>query len=36
VRTAFGNVLHMDVAFPINPAGDVDSVQFLLRGRASF
>jgi hypothetical protein len=36
VRTAFGNVLHMDVAFPINPTGDVDSVQFLLRGKASF
>lgn len=36
VRTAFGNVVHVDVAFPVNPVGDVDSVQFLLRGRASF
>jgi outer membrane protein assembly factor BamA len=36
VRTGFGNVVHVDLAFPLNPAGDVDGVQLLLRGRASF
>jgi outer membrane protein assembly factor BamA len=36
VRTGFGNVLHLDLAAPINPTDDLDSVQVLLRGRASF
>ena len=36
VRTAFGNVAHLDVAFPLNPAPGIDRVQILLRGRASF
>jgi outer membrane protein assembly factor BamA len=30
-RTAFGNVLHADIAFPLNREGDISSVQFLLR-----
>jgi hemolysin activation/secretion protein len=36
VRTGFGNVLHLDLAFPVNPTSDIDSVQLLIRGRASF
>jgi hemolysin activation/secretion protein len=36
VRTGFGNVLHLDLAFPVNPTPDVDSVQLLVRGRATF
>ena len=30
-RTAFGNVLHADVAFPLDREGDIKSVQFVLR-----
>jgi len=36
VRTAFGNVAHLDVALPLRPAGDVEGVQVLLRARRSF
>lgn len=30
VRTAFGQVLHADVAFPLNRTGEIDSVQFVV------
>lgn len=36
VRTGFGNVLHVDLAFPVNPTPDIDRVQLLVRGQASF
>jgi hypothetical protein len=36
VRTAFGNVAHLDVALPLQPAGDVEGVQVLLRARRTF
>lgn len=35
-RTAFGNVLHVDLAFPVNAGPDVKKVQFLVKSRASF
>ena len=35
-RTAFSNVLHIDVAFPSNANADVKKVQFLVKTRASF
>ncbi len=35
-RSAFGNVLHADVAFPLNADPSIDSVQFLLKTKASF
>lgn len=36
VRSAFSNVLHVDVAMPISPAADVKRVQYLLKTRTSF
>jgi outer membrane protein assembly factor BamA len=30
-RTTFGNTLHADIAFPLNPEGDIKSVQYVLR-----
>lgn len=36
VRAAFSNVLHLDVAFPLNPTADVKKVQFLVKTKASF
>lgn len=30
-RTTFGNVLHADIAFPLDREGDIKSVQFVLR-----
>ena len=36
VRTSFGNVLHLDVAFPLNGDPDVRRAQFLVRARTSF
>jgi len=36
VRSAFSNVLHMDLAFPLNPTADVKKVQFLVKTKASF
>jgi len=36
VRTAFGNVLHLDAALPLQPAGDVQGVTVLLRARRTF
>ncbi len=35
-RSAFGNVLHADVAFPLNADPSIKSVQFLLKTKASF
>lgn len=36
VRAAFSNVLHIDVAFPINPNAGLKKVQFLVKTKASF
>ncbi len=36
VRSAFANVLHLDIAFPMDPDAKVDRVQFLVKTRASF
>jgi hypothetical protein len=36
VRSAFANVLHVDLAFPMDPDAKVDRVQFLVKTRASF
>ena len=35
-RTAFGNVWHADVAFPLNTDPSIESVQFLFRTKFSF
>jgi hypothetical protein len=35
-RAAFGNVLHLDVAFPLNTTPDIQRVQFLVTGKSSF
>jgi outer membrane protein assembly factor BamA len=35
-RSAFGNVLHMDLAFPLNHDPNIKSVQFLLQTQATF
>ncbi|MEX0961064.1 MAG: hypothetical protein WDZ63_17440 [Burkholderiales bacterium] len=35
-RSAFGNVWHFDVAFPLSPAPGVKPVQFLVKTRKSF
>ena len=35
-RSAFGNVLHADVAFPLNPDPNIVSVQFLLKSKTKF
>ena len=35
-RSAFGNVLHADIAFPLNARDEVRSVQFLLKTKATF
>jgi len=35
-RTASGNVIHLDVAFPLKRTDDIKSVQFLIKGRDSF
>jgi hypothetical protein len=36
VRAAFSNVLHLDVAFPLDPDRNVKRVQFLVKTKASF
>lgn len=36
VRAAFSNVLHLDLAFPLNAPPDVKTVQFLVKTKASF
>lgn len=35
-RAAFSNVLHVDVAFPLNATSDIKKVQFLVKTKASF
>jgi outer membrane protein assembly factor BamA len=35
-RTSKGNVLHADIAFPLDPDPNIDSVQFLVRTRVAF
>jgi outer membrane protein assembly factor BamA len=35
-RSAFGNVLHMDLAFPLNHDPNIKSVQFLVQTQATF
>ena len=35
-RSSFGNVLHLDIAFPLDGGDDIDSVQFLVTSRGSF
>lgn len=35
-RSAFSNVLHVDIAFPLNATPDVKKVQFLVKTRTSF
>ena len=35
-RTAFGNVLHVDVAFPLNHDPNIKSVQFLVQTQTTF
>jgi outer membrane translocation and assembly module TamA len=34
-RTAFGSVLHADIAFPLNREGDIKSVQFVVRTKVA-
>lgn len=36
VRAAFSNVLHVDVAFPLNATPDIKKVQLLVKTKASF
>ena len=36
VRAAFSNVLHLDLAFPLDPATNVKKMQFLVKTKASF
>ena len=35
-RSAFSNVLHIDIAFPMNATPDIKKVQFLVKTKASF
>ncbi len=35
-RSAFGNVIHVDLAFPLDGGNDVDSVQFVVETKARF
>jgi Omp85 superfamily domain len=35
-RAAFNNVLHIDVAVPLNASSDIKRVQFLIKSRTSF
>jgi outer membrane protein assembly factor BamA len=35
-RSGLGNVLHIDLAFPLNRTSDIDSVQLLIETRRSF
>jgi hypothetical protein len=36
VRAAFGTVLHLDVAMPINPNHGIEKTQFLIKTKSSF
>ena len=35
-RSSFGNVLHVDLAFPLNPDPNIQSMQFLVKTYANF
>jgi outer membrane protein assembly factor BamA len=35
-RSAFGNILHVDIAFPLNPDPDIRSWQFLVKSYVNF
>ena len=35
-RSAFGNVIHVDLAFPLDGDADIDSVQFVVETKARF
>ena len=35
-RSGLGNVLHIDLAFPLNRGSDIDSLQLLIETRKSF
>ena len=35
-RSAFGTVVHLDVAFPINPDASIKKVQFLVKTKSTF
>jgi hemolysin activation/secretion protein len=35
-RAAFGNVLHVDLAVPLDRAGDIASVQLVVKSKATF
>lgn len=35
-RSAFGNVVHVDLAFPLNTTPDIDKVQFLVKTKISY
>lgn len=35
-RAAFSNVLHVDIAFPLNTTPEVKKVQFLVKSKTSF
>ena len=35
-RSSFGNVIHVDLAFPLDGDDSIDSVQFLVETKASF
>jgi len=35
-RASFGNVLHVDIAFPLNPDPSIESVQFLVKSYVNF
>ena len=35
-RAAFSNVLHVDLAFPLNTTPDIKKVQFLVKTKTSF
>ena len=35
-RSAFGNVIHADLAFPVQTGPGIESVQFLFKTRTSF
>lgn len=36
VRSAFGNVLHVDLAAPVNPPDGIKGLQFLVKSKTSF
>ncbi len=35
-RSAFGNVIHIDLAFPLDGGDDIDSVQFVVETKVRF